>query len=89
MAFASVTTAKKLYPYFQTHMIKVFIEASLAKVFRKPDSTERLIRLVVELSKFDLLYEPNKTIKGQALANFVVEFEWFPQEEVAAPTRKP
>ncbi|XP_020415620.1 uncharacterized protein LOC109948104 [Prunus persica] len=34
----------------------------------------RLMKWVVELSKYDLLYRPKTAIKAQALADFVVEF---------------
>lgn len=44
LAFALVMVARRLCPYFQTHMIKVLIEAPLAKALRKPNSAGRLIK---------------------------------------------
>ncbi|XP_042964601.1 uncharacterized protein LOC122298813 [Carya illinoinensis] len=63
--------------------------APLAKVLRKPDSTGRLIGWLIELSEFDVEYEPRKAIKGQALADFVVESSGFSQEETMEPSGKP
>lgn len=42
-------------------------------MLHKPDTLGRLIAWVVELSQFVLEYHPRIVIKGQALANFVVE----------------
>lgn len=69
--------------------MRILTKASLAKVFRKPDSTERLIEWSIELSMFDLAYKPRKAIKGQALVDFVVKFAEFPQEEVIALVENP
>ncbi|GKV52265.1 hypothetical protein SLEP1_g58853 [Rubroshorea leprosula] len=39
----------------------------------KPELSGRLIRWSVELSEYDLKFQPRTTIKGQAVANFLVE----------------
>ncbi|XP_042944810.1 uncharacterized protein LOC122278690 [Carya illinoinensis] len=88
LAFALVTVAKKLQPYFQAHTVRVLMETPLAKVLKKWDSTGRLIGWSIELSKFDLEYEPRKAFRGQSLANFVAEFSKFPQEETIEPSEK-
>ncbi|XP_042969058.1 uncharacterized protein LOC122301739 [Carya illinoinensis] len=89
LAFALVVAARKLRPYFQAHTVRVLTEAPLAKILRKPDSTGRLIGWLIELSEFDVEYEPRKVIKGQTMANFVAEFSDLPQEEAIAPSGKP
>ena len=43
------------------------------KVLQKPDITGRMVRWVVELSEFDMQYEPRGPIKGQVYAYFVAE----------------
>lgn len=89
LAFALVTTGRRLYPYFQTHTIKVLTETPLAKVLTKSDCTERLIEWSIKLKEFDLEYELRKAIKGQALADFVVEITRFPQKDPTVPMEKP
>ncbi|XP_068474789.1 uncharacterized protein [Phaseolus vulgaris] len=44
------------------------------KVLQKPDVTGRMVRWAVELSEFDIQYEPRGSIKGQVYADFVAEF---------------
>jgi len=45
----------------------------IRKVLQKPDVEGRMVRWAVELSEFDVQYEPNGPIKGQVYADFVVE----------------
>jgi len=45
----------------------------IRKVLQKPDVIGRMVRWAVELSEFDVQYEPRGLIKGQVFADFVVE----------------
>jgi len=45
----------------------------IRKVLQKPDVAGRMVRWAVELSEFDVQYEPKDLIKGQLYADFVVE----------------
>lgn len=45
----------------------------------KPESSGRLLKWTVELSQFDIEFKPCGPIKGQALADFILEFP--PQSE--------
>ena len=40
----------------------------------KLEAAGRLIQWAIELSEFDIRYQPRNTIKAQALADFIVEF---------------
>ena len=46
----------------------------LKKVTNKLEAAGRLIQWAVELSEFDIKYQPRHAIKAQALADFIVEF---------------
>jgi len=45
----------------------------IQKVLKKPDIAGRMVKWAVELSEFDIKYEPRGPIKGQIFADFVVE----------------
>lgn len=45
----------------------------MRQVLAKPETSGRLLKWVVELSQFEITYHPRTTIKGQALADFIVE----------------
>ena len=74
LILALVTVARKLRPYFQAHTIEVPIEYPMKQVLHKPETSGRLMKWAIELSEFDIRYKPKTVIKGQVLADFVMEF---------------
>ncbi|XP_060969563.1 uncharacterized protein LOC133036821 [Cannabis sativa] len=80
LAFALVISSRKLRPYFQAHSIEVLTNYPLRQVLAKPETSGRLLKWAVELSQFDIRYKLRTAIKGQALADFILEF---PSTEVA------
>ncbi|KAK2996476.1 hypothetical protein RJ639_025737 [Escallonia herrerae] len=80
LAFALLIAARKLRPYFQSHTIIVLTDKPLRRILHKPDLSGRLVPWSIELGEFDIHYRPRPSIKGQALADFVVECT-FPIEE--------
>ena len=73
-AFALVIASKNLRLYFQAHVINVLTDQSLKKAMNKLEATGRLIQWALELSEFDIKYQPRGAIKAQALVDFIVEF---------------
>lgn len=45
----------------------------IRKVLQKPDVMGQMVHWAVELSEFNVQYEPRGPIKGQVYADFVVE----------------
>ena len=74
LILALVTAARKLRPYFQAHTIEVPTEYLIKQVLHKPKTSERLMKWAIELSEFDIRYKPKTAIKGQVLADFIMEF---------------
>ncbi|KAJ1700967.1 hypothetical protein LUZ63_000746 [Rhynchospora breviuscula] len=72
-AFAVMTASRKLKPYFQTQPIKVLTDLPLRRVLGQLDVAGRLLKWAVELSEYDVSFEPRTAYKGQVLADFVVE----------------
>ena len=46
----------------------------MKQVLHKPETSGRLMKWAIELSEFNIKYKPKTTIKGQILADFVMEF---------------
>ena len=46
----------------------------MKQILHKPETFGRLIKWVIELSEFDIKYKPRTTIKGQILADLIMEF---------------
>ena len=74
MAFALITSSRKLRHYFQAHVINVMTDHPLKKAMNKLEATGRLIQWAVKLCEFDIRYQSKHAIKAQALADFIVEF---------------
>ena len=84
LILALVIAARKLRPYFQAHIIEVPTEYPMKQVLHKPEVSGRLMKWAIELSEFDIRYKPKTAIKGQVLADFVMEFA---PVELAEPAR--
>jgi len=72
-ALAVVFSARRLRPYFQSFTVVVMTDLPIRKVLQKPDVAGRMVQWTVELSDFDVQYEPRGPIQGQVYADFVVE----------------
>lgn len=74
LAFALITASRKLRHYFQAHVINVMTDYPLKKAMNRLEAAGRLIQWAIELSEFDIRYQPRHAIKVQSLADFIAEF---------------
>ena len=74
LIFALVTEARKLCPYFQAHTIEVPTEYPMKQILHKPETSGRLMKWAIELREFNIRYKLKTAIKGQVLADFIMEF---------------
>ena len=74
LILALVTTARRLRPYFQAHIIKILTEHPMKQILHKPETSERLVKWAIELSEFYIRYKSRTAIKGQVLVDFIMEF---------------
>ncbi|XP_058208269.1 uncharacterized protein LOC131321289 [Rhododendron vialii] len=89
LAFALVSAAKKLLPYFQSHTITVLTEHPLKSLFRKANLSNRVSKWAVELANFDIRFEPRRMIKGQNLIDFIAELTPEDTDILNTPTPQP
>ena len=54
----------------------------MRQVLQKPDSLGRLLKWAIELSQFEIKFQPRLAIKGQALADFIDEFSHKPDKRL-------
>ena len=74
LILALITATRNLRRYFQAHTIEVPTEYPMKQVLHKPETLGRLMKWAIELSEFHIRYKPKTAIKGQVLADFVMEF---------------
>ena len=69
LAFTLITASRKLRHYFQAHVIIVMTDHPLKKAMNKLEAAGQLIQWAIELSEFDIRYQPRNAIKAQAIAD--------------------
>ena len=74
MALALITAARKLRPYFQTHSIRVLTNSPVKKALTNLNSSGRMLSWAIELSEFDIIFQPRTALKSQILADFLAEY---------------
>ena len=72
----------KLPHYFQAHTIVVLTQLPLKTILRSANYTGRVAKWGTILGAFDIKYMLRTSIKGQVLADLVVEFIEPPIEEL-------
>nr|XP_025702600.1 uncharacterized protein LOC112803314 [Arachis hypogaea] len=83
LALALLTSSRRLKQYFQGHQVVVRTDQGIRQVLQKPDLAGRMMTWSIELSQYDIRYEPRQAIKAQAMADFLVEVTGEPTEETS------
>ena len=71
---AIVHATRKLHHYSQSHTVVVLTQLPLQSLLQSVDYTGRIAKWGTILEAFDIKYMPRTSIKGQVLADLVVEF---------------
>ncbi|XP_016164614.1 uncharacterized protein LOC107607148 [Arachis ipaensis] len=73
LALALVTTTRRLRHYFQSYTVIVRTNQPLRQILTKPELAGRLTKWSIELSEFDIQFQPRSALKAQILADFISE----------------
>nr|CAN71502.1 hypothetical protein VITISV_021013 [Vitis vinifera] len=73
-ALALRSAAQKLHPYFQAHPVIILTDQPLRNILHKLDLTRRILQWAIELSEFGIEFQPRLSMKGQVMADFVLEY---------------
>ncbi|GKF55842.1 reverse transcriptase domain-containing protein, partial [Tanacetum coccineum] len=73
LVLSLVFAAKRLRRYFQAHPIAVITNQSIKQIISCPDVAGRLKKWSVVLGEHNITYRPRASMKGQILADFLVE----------------
>ncbi|RVW52957.1 Transposon Ty3-I Gag-Pol polyprotein [Vitis vinifera] len=79
-ALALRSAAQKLRPYFQAHPVVVLTNQPLRNILHKPDLIGRMLQWAIELSEFGIEFQPRLSMKGQVMADFVLEYSRKPSQ---------
>ncbi|XP_060187944.1 uncharacterized protein LOC132617069 [Lycium barbarum] len=74
LCLALVFSIQKMKHYFQAHVVRLISKANPIKfVMSKPVLSDRLARWYLQFQQFEIVYVPQKAVKGQALADFLAD----------------
>ncbi|GJS77333.1 reverse transcriptase domain-containing protein [Tanacetum coccineum] len=73
LILALVSARKRLKIYFQAHTIVVITEQPIKQMLSNPEVAGRLLKWRFELQEHEIHYRPRTSVKGQILADFIVE----------------
>nr|GEY69401.1 reverse transcriptase domain-containing protein [Tanacetum cinerariifolium] len=73
LVLALVHASKRLKRYFQAHPIIVITDQPIQQILSRPEVEGRLQKWSIELGEYAIHYRPRVSVKGQILADFIVE----------------
>ncbi|GJR37232.1 reverse transcriptase domain-containing protein [Tanacetum coccineum] len=73
LVLSLVFDAKRLQRYFQAHPIAVITDQPIKQIISRPDVAGRLQKWNVVLGEHNITYRPRTSVKGQILADFLIE----------------
>ena len=78
---AMVHGTRKLPHYFEAHIVIVLTQLPFRAILQSAEYTGRIAKRGTILGTFDIKYVPRTSVKGQVLADLVVEFTKPPLKE--------
>ncbi|GKD44572.1 reverse transcriptase domain-containing protein, partial [Tanacetum coccineum] len=73
LVLALVHASKRLRRYFQAHPIVVITDQPIKNILSNPEVAGRMQKWSIQLGEFGIHYRSRMSVKGQVLANFIVE----------------
>ncbi|XP_060182283.1 uncharacterized protein LOC132611944 [Lycium barbarum] len=74
LCLALAFSIQKMKHYFQAHVVRLISKENPIKfVMSKPILSDRLARWYLQFQQFEIVYVPQKAVKGKALADFLAD----------------
>ncbi|GKC74144.1 reverse transcriptase domain-containing protein [Tanacetum coccineum] len=73
LVLALLSASRRLKRYFQAHTIVVITDQPIKQLLLKSEISGRMLKWKFELEGYDIQYRPRTSIKGQILADFIIE----------------
>ena len=77
LLYTVILTRRKLRHYFESHLVTVVSSFPLGEIIQCREASSRIAKWTVELMGETISFAPRKTIKYQALADFLALLIWF------------
>ncbi|GJY76352.1 reverse transcriptase domain-containing protein [Tanacetum coccineum] len=73
LVLALLSASRRLKRYFQAHTIIVITDQPIKQLLSNSEITKRMLKWKFKLEGYDIQYRPRISIKGQILADFIME----------------
>ena len=67
------SAAQKLRPYFQAHQVTMLTNQPLRSILHRLDLSKRMLKWAIELSEYEIKYQPRLALKRHVMADFIAE----------------
>jgi hypothetical protein len=74
LLYAILMTNRKLKHYILAHIVRVIPDQLLLHVLQSKEEMGQIAQWAVEIGQYDVEFIPRRTIKYQALTDFIVEW---------------
>jgi len=74
LVLALFITVRKLKHYFQSFSVIILTGYPLRAIVENTEANGRIMKWVTEIRQLKVIFEPRASMKGQILADFIVEF---------------
>ncbi|GJY50177.1 reverse transcriptase domain-containing protein [Tanacetum coccineum] len=73
LVLALLSASRRLKRYFQAHTIVIITNQPIKQLLSKSKINGRMLKCKFKLEGYEIQYRPRTSIKGQILANFIIE----------------
>lgn len=73
LVLSKIYTERRLRQYLQAHPILVLTNQQVKQILTQPERSGRMTKYEVKFEEHNIKYKPRVNIKGQALADFLIE----------------
>ncbi|GKB32511.1 reverse transcriptase domain-containing protein [Tanacetum coccineum] len=73
LALSLIHITRRLRRYFEAYPVKVITDQPIKKILNKTETSRKLAKYAVELGTYNIIFIPRNAVKGQVLADFLLE----------------
>ncbi|GKB88847.1 reverse transcriptase domain-containing protein [Tanacetum coccineum] len=84
LTLSLIHMTRRLRRYFEAHPVKVITDQPIKHILDNTKTSEKLGKYVVELGVYNISFMPRNAVKGQVLADFLLEAQEGEKEELAS-----
>ncbi|GKA43923.1 reverse transcriptase domain-containing protein [Tanacetum coccineum] len=82
LALSLILMTRRLRRYFEAHPVKVITDQPIKNILNNTETSGKLAKYAVELGAYNIKFIPRNAVKGQVLADFLLEAPEGTREEL-------